>query len=571
MHTPERAKSLSSDSEMQSSVPFAASMILEVVPSPVRSFLQIAFHYLFTRRNEHTIVIDENCGISRNEIFHAARIYLRTKISPSTRRFKVNMTSRHKNLNIDIEPGQEVTDTFENFHLKWKLISMKPKDKGPGYGEKRCFELIFNKKFNERVLKDYLPSVLAKSKEIKKNDKVLKLYTKNGLSERKKEGGGGIWGSINLEHPATFDTLAMDPGLKKAIMNDLKRFVNRRDFYKKVGKAWKRGYFLYGPPGTGKSSLIGAMANYLQFDVYDVELTRLHSNHELRTIMLSTTNRSIIVFEDIDCSLEEMQDQTEDINQRVEMQLLGYPPSETKLTLSGLLNTIDGVWSSCGDERIIVFTANRKDRIDPALLRPGRMDMQIHMSYCSAKGFKFLASNYLDICSDHERFGEIENLIKNVEVTPAEVAEELMRSEDADVALDGVVNLLKRKQIEANKIKEEKTSAPEHQQAKRLKTVCPKKRVVRKCRENGCKMSARSCCSNLIIARNIEMDPNSVKSTVSNLAFGNVMAAAARDYQKDPELEKLHADRIAALKKEAEKRQALKNQGHGDWRAQGDN
>ncbi|KAG8474600.1 hypothetical protein CXB51_031237 [Gossypium anomalum] len=87
-----------------------------------------------------------------------------------------------------------------------------------------------------------------------------------------------------------------------------------------------------------------------------------------------------------------------------------------------------------------------------------------------------------------------------------------------------------------------------------------------------------------------EMDPDSVKSTLSNLAFGNVMAAAARDYQKellaqekaqsstaneevdldelmdDPELEKLHADRIAALKKEAEKREALKRQGHGDYR-----
>ncbi|XP_058222225.1 thioredoxin domain-containing protein PLP3A-like [Rhododendron vialii] len=87
------------------------------------------------------------------------------------------------------------------------------------------------------------------------------------------------------------------------------------------------------------------------------------------------------------------------------------------------------------------------------------------------------------------------------------------------------------------------------------------------------------------------MDPNAVKSTLSNLAFGNVMAAAARDYQKevlaqqkaqtstsmnqevdfddlmdDPELEKLHADRIAALKKEAEKRETLKKQGHGEYR-----
>lgn len=65
--------------------------------------------------------------------------------------------------------------------------------------------------------------------------------------------------SMNLDHPATFETLAMDSELKDKILKDLDRFVKRKDFYRKVGKAWKRGYLLYGPPGTGKSSLIAAM------------------------------------------------------------------------------------------------------------------------------------------------------------------------------------------------------------------------------------------------------------------------------------------------------------------------
>ncbi|PKI45225.1 hypothetical protein CRG98_034403 [Punica granatum] len=67
------------------------------------------------------------------------------------------------------------------------------------------------------------------------------------------------------------------------------------------------------------------------------------------------------------------------------------------LTLSGLLNFIDGLWSSCGDERIIIFTTNHVEKLDPALLRPGRMDMHIHMSYCTFHGFVLLASNYLGI------------------------------------------------------------------------------------------------------------------------------------------------------------------------------
>ncbi|KAJ4822966.1 hypothetical protein Tsubulata_000329, partial [Turnera subulata] len=112
----------------------------------------------------------------------------------------------------------------------------------------------------------------------------------------------------------------------------------------------------------------------------------------------------------------------------------------------------DGLWSSCGDERIIVFTTNHKDRLDPALLRPGRMDMHIHMSYCTFNGFRMLASNYLCIEGHHRLYGDIEALLNDAEVTPAQVAEELMKSEDADVALEGVVKLLKRKKLEGDEL-----------------------------------------------------------------------------------------------------------------------
>ena len=119
-----------------------------------------------------------------------------------------------------------------------------------------------------------------------------------------------------------------------------------------------------------------------------------------------------------------------------------------QFTLSGLLNIIDGLWSSCGEERIIVFTTNNKDKLDPALLRPGRMDMHVHMSYCTMDGFKLLASNYLGINGDHRLFKEIEGLLENAEVTPAEIAEELLKSDDNDVALEGLVKFLKQKRLE---------------------------------------------------------------------------------------------------------------------------
>lgn len=124
------------------------------------------------------------------------------------------------------------------------------------------------------------------------------------------------------------------------------------------------------------------------------------------------------------------------------------------MTLSGLLNFMDGLWSSCGDERIIIFTTNHKNKLDPALLRPGRLDMHIHMSYCTPVGFKILALNYLGI-TDHLLFGDIENLIQNVEATPAEVAEYLLKNEDPELALRDLIKFLEVKKEEARVMEEE--------------------------------------------------------------------------------------------------------------------
>lgn len=72
----------------------------------------------------------------------------------------------------------------------------------------------------------------------------------------------------------------------------------------KIGKAWKRRYILVGPPGTGKSTMIAAMANFLNYDVYDLELTIVQDNNQLILFCSMFRAKSIIVVQDIDCSLE---------------------------------------------------------------------------------------------------------------------------------------------------------------------------------------------------------------------------------------------------------------------------
>lgn len=310
----------------------AASMMLvrtmanDLIPKSLLTYIQSAIGYLFTPLSTQlTIIVDEQCGMSRNQVYEATEIYLRTKIGPNADKIRAHKTPKQKNINVSIEKDEEITDVFGAVQMKWRLVSVEPQDRHGYAPERRFFELSFHKKFKESVLNEYLPFVLTKAKEIQDNDRAVKLYTRDCPCGSDDDGygygggGGGVWGCINLDHPATFDTLAMEPEMKKMIIEDLDRFVKRRDFYRKVGKAWKRGYLLYGPPGTGKSSLIAAMANYLKFDIYDLELTSLYSNSELRRILISTSNRSIIVIEDIDCSVE-MHDRN-----------LGHEPTDTKV------------------------------------------------------------------------------------------------------------------------------------------------------------------------------------------------------------------------------------------------
>ncbi|CAM8878143.1 unnamed protein product [Rhodiola kirilowii] len=417
------------------------SMFNDFIPIPLRNYLIETFRKIFkkTSPDHMTLVVDERTGYNKNHVYEAAETYLRTIINPTVDRLKVSKTPRQNKLTISIEKNQTILDTYEGIKITWKFIN----------NDKYYFEIVFEKKFKEMVLGSYLSYVMSRFNQIKKEDKVVRLYTR-GCSMMKysrcdkvdedDENTRGDWVSVRLEHPVTFDKMAMEPEQKKMIIDDLDRFVSRTEFYQRTGKVWKRGYLLYGPPGTGKSSLIAAMANYLKYDIYDLELSEIHSDSYLRSILMSTTNRSILIIEDIDCN-DKAQDRALKVDRKSDKEL-------STLTLSGLLNFIDGLWSSCGDERIIVFTTNHKEKLDQALLRPGRMDVHIHMSYCTPAGFKILASNYLDVKDTHPLFEEIEKLMILAKVTPAEVAEELMRSEDPEIALDGVLNLLKRKIIE---------------------------------------------------------------------------------------------------------------------------
>ncbi|XP_021718058.1 AAA-ATPase At3g50940-like isoform X2 [Chenopodium quinoa] len=438
----------------------------QIVPKQVRNYISLKLEEWFTKASSattsFTLVIEQfedGEFDSFNQVYSACEAYLASKLRSTSTRLKVSRPNKKDRVSFKLAQGEKFSEVFEGIQLEWSFIcnnatnysshsdvedsrSSKSRLRNNFY-----FELSFDPDYKDKVLDSYLPYILKFYDDMVEKKKDLKLYTLDC-------GGGksGSWRSVKFKHPFTFDALAMEPEVKKAVVDDLERFLGRREFYKKVGRAWKRGYLLYGPPGTGKSSLIAAMANHLKFDVYDLQLSSVLNDSVLRRLLLSTSNKSILVIEDIDCSLGLADRQVHLVNEgkdkyRNDVDMDSHS-QQSQISLSGLLNFIDGLWSSCGDERIFVFTTNHKEKLDSALLRPGRMDMHINMSYLTMPAFRILALNYLNISGEHYLFKEIEELIQATKVSPAQVAEELIRSDDPDIALSSLVKMLKEQKME---------------------------------------------------------------------------------------------------------------------------
>ncbi|KAJ4745097.1 P-loop containing nucleoside triphosphate hydrolases superfamily protein [Rhynchospora pubera] len=391
--------------------------------------------------------ITEIDGVSTNELYSAVQLYLSKSAAISAgcgTRLSLTRPVNSSAFTYTLSNNDRVDDCFQGKPVVWEHVVV-PRQNGGSFSwrplpdEKRGFTLRIRKKDRAALLPKYLDHIMETAAEIRRRSQDRLLYTNTrggGMDPR-----GHPWESVPFKHPSTFDTLAMDPTRKEEIMADLCAFANGKLFYEKAGRAWKRGYLLYGPPGTGKSSMIAAMANFLRYDVYDLELTEVHTNSELRKLLMKTTSKSIIVIEDIDCSLNlsnrnPARKKPIPFNEppvpEMRPNAVGMDDALTKsITLSGLLNFTDGLWSCCGNERIFVFTTNHIEKLDPALLRSGRMDMHIFLSYCSFPALKILMRNYLGI-EEHEFdngiLSDLEEAIGEAEITPADVSEILIKN-----------------------------------------------------------------------------------------------------------------------------------------------
>ncbi|RDA87840.1 hypothetical protein CP532_2977, partial [Ophiocordyceps camponoti-leonardi (nom. inval.)] len=235
---------------------------------------------------------------------------------------------------------------------------------------------------NPRVLKELL--LEARAMHVRRDKRKTLIYRGNLAST--------CWQRCMARLNRPMETVILNERVKQQLIDDAADYLDpvTRRWYTNRGIPYRRGYLLHGPPGTGKSSLSLALAGYFGIKIYMVSLSSASATEEnVTTLFNDLPTRCIVLLEDIDSAglAHTRDDAVSSLSSSAPSPVSPVPistgvrapqpnpPAGGRLSLSGLLNILDGVASQEG--RILIMTTNHVDKLDKALIRPGRVDMTI--------------------------------------------------------------------------------------------------------------------------------------------------------------------------------------------------
>uniref|UniRef100_A0A453T643 AAA-type ATPase N-terminal domain-containing protein n=2 Tax=Aegilops tauschii subsp. strangulata TaxID=200361 RepID=A0A453T643_AEGTS len=171
--------------------------------------------------------------------------YLSDACARHARKLKAELGKDSKNLLVSVDDHEEVTDDFSGITIWWYASKRQSKANVislyPGGDEKRFYRVVFYRWHRDLVVDSYLRFILGEGRAVTVKNRQRRLFTNNASGSWNPYRGKSVWSHVPFKHPATFDTLAMHPDEKEAVTDNLMAFQESKEYYAKVGKAWKQG------------------------------------------------------------------------------------------------------------------------------------------------------------------------------------------------------------------------------------------------------------------------------------------------------------------------------------------
>lgn len=345
----------------------------------------------------------------------------------------------------------ELKEHFDNW-FNYIVSESKKKEDDCEFVQTFIVKIVENKKVNyidNPNYEEFVTFERNENNEIKKDlegNNIIRNVEGNGQPKKLKE--------IEIEYETKIEemnkfikpleTLYLPEHSERIIKSRLRLFKHKTDKLKQHGLQKKLCMLLHGAPGTGKSSTIKAVASYLHMNVYYIGLNNIKSDKQLidifKRIEKISANSGIIVFEDIDAMTDVVIDRKDNESDDSLTSFLNKDNNE--LTLSCILNILDGSLTS--DNMVVIITTNYKERLDDALIRDGRIDVNIEFELCDHYQFKRIYHDFIERDLDDEilkRISEYKftpstiinhlvNYIDDIETSDEDILEPFFNNED---------------------------------------------------------------------------------------------------------------------------------------------
>ncbi|MDO5653243.1 MAG: AAA family ATPase [Brachymonas sp.] len=247
-------------------------------------------------------------------------------------------------------------------------------------------------------LRDFLR--LAIAQRVAREHDTLSVYIPDPLE-------GGEWKRARVVSRKPLSSVVLKAGQAEDLLADLQRFFAGRERYNALGIPWRRGYLLYGPPGTGKTSLVAALASEVGLNVCTFSLASpIVTDEKVHTLLAAVPQRSLLLIEDVDAFFQQRK----------------AAHTRVQLSFSGFLNALDGVATQEGT--VLFMTTNHPEKLDPALIRAGRIDKKVELGLTDHDQLRRL---YLKFHNDVQAAEVFANAHATEGLAPAAVQELLMQ------------------------------------------------------------------------------------------------------------------------------------------------